>query len=593
MVQNFLKKLGLNYLSLDLRSVALARVLVGLVLICDWFYRFASAYDFYTDAGVVPRAQAITDFTNPYHFSILFMAGKPIYIYAIFLLGLIFYLGFTFGYKTKINNILSWVFFVSLSARTSIVTHGGDDLIRLFLFWMIFIPSHRFYSIDRLTAKIDIKTPDADSVLSIAGIALVCQLAMMYTITAVLKNHPVWNVDRSAVYYTLELDLFLTWFGEIFRQLPYPVLQLLTYFTFYAELVVPLFLFIPWKNSYFRVIAMTVFIGFHFTLFAVLNLGNFPWICMAYWLVLTPSGFWNYLTEKLKKLQTNTIIYYDPECKICRKACVFLQSFLILKFVELRAGHEDSVLKLIRQNNSWVVETVDHRKLYRFDAFVYLVSVSPFGFLTILLQTAAVKYIGQKVYVLISGNRRKYLSALNFFKPTRNPDLSHVVIQSVVLFLFVIALLWNLTTLKKDDAIVLPKRIEIIGSYFRLNQLWKMFAPIPTLQDGWMITDGELLNGKKWDILNHRPVDYSRPGSISGMYKNTIWRKYFMNIQQTKHASYRLYLGKYLCREWNNNHSGSEQIKNFKIYYLLEESKPHGQIKSAITNQLLWSHKCF
>ncbi len=597
MVQSLLKKMGLGYLSLDLRSVALARVAVGFVLIFDWFYRFTNAFDFYTDAGLVPRGQAITNYTNPYYFSILFMAGKPIYIYVLFLIGLLFYLGFTFGYKTKLNNILSWVFFVSLSARTAVVSHAGDDLIRLCLFWFIFLPTYRFYSVDSTMTKLDsdgsVIEPNDHTILSIASLAFISQLIVMYVFTAVLKIHPIWNSEGSAIYYALGLDQFLTWFGEIFRQLPYPVLQLLTHFTFAIELIVPLLIFVPWKNSYLRGIAMITFIGFHFGLFTVFNLGNFPWICMAYWLVLTPTSFWNYLNEKLKRAQKNVIIYFDPECMLCRKMCFFLQNFLVLKFVDIKEGSAENILKSIHQNNSWVVKTTDNKKIYHFDAFIYLVSISPFKFLTFILNTSAVKSIGHKIYLQISSNRKKYLSGLNFFKPIKNPDFSHGFVQCIVLLFFVIAIYWNFATLKKDDDITLPKPVEIVGSIFRLHQFWTMFAPFPAMEDGWVITDGELVNGQKWDILNNQPVDYGKPESVSGMYKNTLWRKYFINIRTNEYQDYRLFLGRYLCREWNNHHEALQQVRTFKIYYLLEKNKPFGEPKSPIMNELLWSHACF
>ncbi len=598
MVQKLLKNIGLNYLSLNLRSVALARILVGFVLIFDWYYRFSNAFAFYTDAGVVPRGQAITNYTNPYYFSFLFTAGQPIYIYAFFILGLFCYLGFTFGYKTKINNILSWLFFISLSARTAVVSHAGDDLIRLFLFWLIFIPSHQFFSIDRLMTKLNSKSPETesvdDSVLSIAGLALIFQLTVMYVFTAVLKIHPIWNSEASAIYYALQLDQFLTWFGEIFRQMPYSILQLLTRITFVIELVFPLLIFIPWKNSNLRAIVIITFIGFHLGLFSVFNLGNFPWICMAYWLILTPSFFWDYLIEILKKRQTKTIVYYDPDCELCRKASFFIQHFLALKFVQIKSGNTNAgILKSIRQNNSWMIETANQNRIYNFNAFVHLVSISPFRFVTILLNTSVVRYFGQKAYLVISKNRKAYLSPLNFFKQIQNPNLSNSFIQVIVLFFITIAIYWNFATLKKDDNIVLPKPVEIVGSVFRLNQFWTMFAPFPTFDDGWVIVDAELFNGQKWDILNHRPVDYSRPESISGMYKDTMWRKYFINIRTREYEDYRLFLGRYLCRQWNNDHTGTEQVKTFKIYYLLESTQPYGQPMSQIVQEMLWSHQCF
>lgn len=598
MTEKFLRKIGLGYLAIDLRSLALARVAVGIVLIIDWFYRFTNAFDFYTDAGLVPRGQAITNYTNPYYFSFLFTAGKPIYIYVIFLIGLLCYLGFTFGYKTKINNILSWMFFVSLSARTAVVSHAGDDLIRLCLFWFIFLPSHKSFSIDSAMENLnENKTepiaPENRSVLSIASIAIVLQLVVMYVFTAVLKIHPIWNSEASAIYYALELDQFLTWFGVIFRNLPFWLLQFMTRVTFVAELIVPLFVFMPWKNSFFRSVAIATFVSFHFGLFSVFNLGNFPWMCMAYWLILTPPVFWDYVLSKLQKYQSGTTIYFDPECTLCRKVCFILKTILVLKFVKVEPGINSEVLKLIQKNNSWVISTSDSKQLFQFEALTHLISISPFKFLTPFFKLNFVQILGRRLYLRISTNRKTDLSVFKYIRAHKNPELSHWFFQAVVFSLLMIAIYWNFATLKKDDDITLSPSIEHIGSIFRLNQFWTMFAPFPTFEDGWVVTDGQLANGQKWDIYNNKEVTFDRPKSISSTYKNTLWRKYFINVRTKEYEDYRLFLGRYLCRQWNEHHETVDQVQTFKIFYMLDKSKPYGEPKSEIIPEMLWSHDCF
>ncbi|MFT4730328.1 MAG: hypothetical protein ACI9UN_004852 [Granulosicoccus sp.] len=46
--------------SLDFRSIALFRVLLGAFLLCDLLLRSVDLSDFYTDAGVLPRHRLLS-----------------------------------------------------------------------------------------------------------------------------------------------------------------------------------------------------------------------------------------------------------------------------------------------------------------------------------------------------------------------------------------------------------------------------------------------------------------------------------------------------------------------------------------------------
>lgn len=500
-----------SFLKLDLRSLALARILLGLVLIVDWFYRLTNSFDFYSDLGILPRGPSISQFSNPYFFSIFNMAGKPFYIYLLFLLGLLCYLGFTFGYKTKWSNILTWIFFVSLSARTPIVSHAGDDIVRLALFWFVFLPSHRFFSIDQaLLDSNEKKQTDLNqtSILNIASLALMLQLLMMYFFTAILKWHPIWHTEGSAIYYALQLDQFLTLFGDMFKKLPYGFFQFMTWIVLFVEVVFPLLFFVPWKNSFFRWLMIVAFVGFHFGLFMVFRLGFFPWACMAYWAVFIPSDFWDH-----------------PKGRIF---------------------------------NGWLNRMMDAISLK-------LISLS-----------------------------KRYSNCIQPLRPSQNLELSHWGVQILVSFFLIITIFWNYALLEKSGQNRIPKPIEVIGSVFRLHQQWSMFAPFPAMEDGWVITEGELFNGKKWDILNDKPVNFEEPTKMSDMFKNTLWRKYLINIRSNEYKDYRLYLGRFICRLWNDRHEKKEdQVNSFKIYYMLDMSKPYGEPKAPLEKEMLWSHGCF
>ena len=65
-----------------------------------------------------------------------------------------------------------------------------------------------------------------------------------------------------------------------------------------------------------------------------------------------------------------------------------------------------------------------------------------------------------------------------------------------------------------------------------------------------------------------------------------------MNLWQKDHQSHRLYYGKYLCRQWNDNRpKKDEKVDTFEILYM-EEITQFDRI-AAPSKKLLWSHRCF
>ncbi len=585
-----------KFLSLDTRSLAFARISIAIVLIFDWFYRFLNSFDFYSDLGVLPRGPLIGELANPYFFSVFNIAGKPVYIYALLLVGLIFHLGLLVGYRTRLSNIMSWVFFVSLSARMPIISHAGDDLLRLALFWMIFLPMSQHFSVDRALTNLNSQTTTwfNNSILNVASMAMMLQLIYMYFFTGLLKWHPVWTTEGSALYLALELEQFLTPFGELLRKLPYEVLQFLTRVVLYCEIIIPLLVFIPLKNHYMRFVSIVTFVLFHLGLFATFKLGNFPWICIAYWMIFIPSHFWDFILESLKKKQLGVAIYFDPDCALCKKMTYFLKTFLVLPYVQIKAGSDTIILHQIKQNNSWVIADSENNFYFGYDAFLKLLKLSLFSKLSVIFRSSVMRKIGNLIYLKISGDRKNYLSFLNYFKFER--PLNYKLrwwTQGFVIICFTVATFWNVALHSEDDSVELNRPAEVIGAVFRLHQNWVMFAPYPSFEDGWIMTEAILKNGQTWDIFNDKNVTFEKPASVSNMHKNSLWRKYSSNIRTDEYEKYRLYLGRFLCRQWNDKNDSDQQVDNFKIYYMLDRTNKINTPKNPLKKELLWSHGCF
>ncbi|NBV43491.1 MAG: hypothetical protein EBR97_00760 [Firmicutes bacterium] len=52
-------------------------VLLGVLVMLDALIRSSDLIAHYGDSGVLPRSVLLTEFSNPYHFSLLFLSGQP------------------------------------------------------------------------------------------------------------------------------------------------------------------------------------------------------------------------------------------------------------------------------------------------------------------------------------------------------------------------------------------------------------------------------------------------------------------------------------------------------------------------------------
>ncbi len=481
----------LEGLALDLRSLALFRMAFGICLFIDVLFRMFYINDFYTDQSVLPREAIIGQFLGQWETSLLFISGQPEIIFTIFLATLVAIVMFTIGYRTRLAAFLLWILINSIYSRAQIVLHGGDDLIRVLLFWCQFVPLAAVFSVDRYLSGQE--PPQNKTLLSLGGAGLLFQLLFLYMFTAALKFHPVWTKEGSAVYYALSLEQFTDKPGQWLLQFP-QLMKFLTFSTLVLELFGPFLLLVPMIQRYVRIPIVLAFISFHFGLFVTLHLGPFPWTCMAAWLFVLPAGFWD-LVQKWP---------YRP-------------IFHISEFIK---------------KQKWIAE------------------VPPLKFSSLFEWVAGV--------------------------------------------FVVLMLLWNLShhdwfPYKKSE------NFRIVMVLTHLHQKWNMFAPYPRKDDGWYIVEAKLFNGETVNPFAHDLVyTEEKPRDVAATYKNTMWRKYLSNSWLKTNHKYRVYFGRYLCRNWNSTKTNhDDKINTIKISFMLQMTPPPGKEAEPTKKELLWRHYCF
>ncbi|MBD1896331.1 HTTM domain-containing protein [Coleofasciculus sp. FACHB-129] len=578
---------------LDLRSLALFRIGLALLVVTDLINRSKDLKAHYTDFGILPRAPLIEQFLNSWFWSVHLFSGQALFQSFLFLFAGFIAFALLIGYRTRFVTIVSWALLVSLHSRNPMVLSAGDIEFRLLLFWAMFLPLGACYSVDSALNSSSKALPER--ILSGATVALTLQICFVYWFTWALKSDPIWWKEGSAVYYALSIDQFATPIGQFFLGFPPPLLVFLTYTTLGIELLGPFLLFIPIRTSFFRLCAVVTFILLHLGFGLGLTLGLFPFISAIAWLVFIPSEFWNGISQRLQTPQRQGLkIYYDGECGFCKKTVYLLRTFLVLPGTPLLLAQDDpEIFADMKTHNSWVVVDWEGYKHFKFKAIAYVCHLSPLlRPLTPLLEWRPVLSVGTKAYEIIANNRRaasKVTAPLKF----RPLEVRSSLLTDIIAFLLLLCVsLWNLRTIA-PSIFKLPSVVNWVTLVLRLDQKWSMFAPYPLKDDGWYVIPGQLKDGTEIDVFkNGTPVSWEKPRLVSATYPNERWRKYMMNIWSKDNSKYRLYYGRYLCRNWNTQHQGSQQLDTFSIYFMRENTLPNYQTPT-VKKVRIWKHSCF
>ncbi|WP_161888980.1 HTTM domain-containing protein [Pontibacter russatus] len=284
--------------TVDLRALGIMRIWLAGIVLTDLAIRATDLEAHYSNMGVLPLHVLHQHVWLPYLFSFHAMSGLWQFQAVLFALAAVFAVCLLLGYKTRLSTILTWLLLLSLQNRNPLIGQGGDDLLRMLLFWGIFLPWGRFYSYDATRKPPLSDTSVSTSYFSAATVAYIVQVGIVYVSTALLKDSPEWHTDGTALYYALSLDQILMPGGRLIY--PYPeLLRVLTLGAYYTELLLPFLLLIPFYNNFFRVVVVVVLVGFHIGISLTLFVGLFYLINIASVVGLLPRPVMDWIDRRL------------------------------------------------------------------------------------------------------------------------------------------------------------------------------------------------------------------------------------------------------------------------------------------------------
>lgn len=290
---------------IDARALSIFRIFIGLILFFDLFVRVFAFTAHYTDFGSLPLDFYYKTYLAESWWSIHTLSSSIYYQISLFSISFVFAFFLIFGYQTKIASVVSWFLLISLHGRNPTILQGGDVMLRVLLFWAMFLPLNLRYSLD---SKFN-KFRKTKLVYSFGSAGLLLQVAFVYFFSALLKSGEDWYPDGTAIYYALNLDQFSTHLGKFLLNFP-ELMQGMTFFVLFLEMIGPILLFIPFWFNKIRITTVFAFFAMLIGMALCMRLGHFPFIGIASFILFLPMAFWDNLSKKFK------IFEYKEDYKI-------------------------------------------------------------------------------------------------------------------------------------------------------------------------------------------------------------------------------------------------------------------------------------
>jgi hypothetical protein len=279
---------------IDPRSLALFRMAMGALLLVELAVRASDLSAMYTDEGMFPRAEICRRATTIWNWSFHFGSGSWGYQAMLFGLAAALALALLAGFETRLAVIGSWLMLVSIHHRVPPILSGAENLLRMLLFWAMFLPLARAWSVDSWLNKRGgraARQGGNEPVLSIASAAILLQMGLMYFFSAIYKSNVVW-FHGEALAGILAHDFYASPPAAYLLQFP-RLLSAMTWGTLALEWAAPVLLFFPRSTAWVRVGMVAALAAMHIGIGICLEVGMFSYVSLAGLTLFLPKEFWN------------------------------------------------------------------------------------------------------------------------------------------------------------------------------------------------------------------------------------------------------------------------------------------------------------
>jgi predicted DCC family thiol-disulfide oxidoreductase YuxK len=548
-VRRFSRAFAQRYLTIDGRSLAICRGGLAGVLIVDLLRRLPWLRDLYTNAGLLPNHTMLWRPWQPHMFSFFFMASRPEEAAALFALSFFCFACFAVGWHTRIFHLLSFAMMTSLHERNLIAENGGTVALATVMIWTAFLPLGRRFSVDALLVSLrqrpeeqpadlaaeTLSPPDRRPAVSLAVLAILLQLALVYWFNFVHKSGATWRTG-TAIHYVLHQERIVTSLGLWARtHLPFEATKAMTYATLGIEAAAPALILSPFLWRPLRVIAVLLLSSLHLGIALLVNVGIFSAAMMAFYPLLIDGSVWDALGAFFSRRGRRRRVLYDAGCGVCFQVVRVLARMDVLKRLTWIPNDEATALppgvdSALLERTIVLIDAETGRWWTRADAFSRIFAALPLGSLWAwVFLVPGFRAIAGAAYDAFARNRMVISTWLGFaacstaprfaapatpaaeltgpsllrgWANAQVPRLREVAVAATLLVLGADATLSNTAMPETLRWRRHPEWMDAIVQYTHASEGWSMFSPEAPIYDMMVVVDAVTKGGRHVDPYN-------------------------------------------------------------------------------------------
>lgn len=324
------------------------------------------------------------------------------------------------GYRCQtalICNYLFWIVFVQFTPMQRDFDGGFDIFMTGVGFFLIFMPTERAFSIDRLRLKLSnpfipysqYSKPRVSSLCYYLP-TLIC-LGFLYFDSAIHKMFAEhWRnglgawLPSTQPYYISALDVSWLLNQEILQKIiGYTILVFQFSFLFF------------FSNRYLRPFYLIFGISFHLGITLILNIYPFGLGMLIFYSLMVPFSWWRRLSELLRPSEPFLTVYYDKDCPLCNRTVLTINHFdlfacIAFKDAQSYGGTTDALrhLPLTTLLKDLYAVSRNGTVYSGLDTYIQiLISIRYLFFLGLFLKLPGIYHLAQARYRTIADSRAR------------------------------------------------------------------------------------------------------------------------------------------------------------------------------------------
>lgn len=295
------------FASVKHRTIALSllRICLGGTILVYYAQHVFQREFLWGDNGVVPYS-TFREMTQG-SLSLYLLFRSPIYHTLIFYVGALVTIAFILGFRTRITSVLFYVFTWSLYTRSWFLLTGGDNLLYLIAFYLMFTECGAYFSVDSLLRRPQ-NSPGNPFVAMLHNyglLAIIIQISLLYFTSAFYKSQGHMWQDGTAIYYILRTSEFnLSSFAHYLYDHAWTV-TMATWFTVVFQMSWP---FLIWNRRAKPFVALGA-LSLHSMIGYFMGLVWFSFVMMSAELVIFDDAELIRYTSFVRRLATNLQVW--------------------------------------------------------------------------------------------------------------------------------------------------------------------------------------------------------------------------------------------------------------------------------------------